>query len=290
MKNTEKYSLESPYKPNSNEVTNLTRYIREMSHIPRISPEEEKALGKRIQKGDQEAVNDLVKANLRLVLKIAKEYQNLGLDYMDLVSEGNLGLIRAAERFDPDRGCRFSTLCAIWVRQYMRRAIANQGRTVRLPVYLIDHIAKMRSAEIRLNSQLQREPTPEEIAAETGMTEQKILTMQRAQKSSFSMDDEEDTNSFHEKLVDENTISPQAHATQHNDYEYIEKAMVILDKREMDILSKRYGLGDGDNLSLSQVAKKYGLTRERIRQIQKTALNKLRSNLTLKDATLPAAA
>ena len=158
MKNTEKFELSTTYEPRSNEVTNLTRYLREMSEWDRISHDQEIELGKRVQAGDEEAVNELVKANLRLVLKIAKEYQNLGLEYMDLVSEGNLGLIRAAEKFDPEYGCRFSTLCAIWVRQFIRRALANQVRTVSLPVYLVDHIQKMRRAEIELNRRLKRPP------------------------------------------------------------------------------------------------------------------------------------
>jgi len=249
-------------------------------------------LGKRVQAGDKEAVNQLVKANLRLVLKIAKEYQNLGLEYMDLVSEGNLGLIRAAEKFDPEYGCRFSTLCAIWVRQFIRRALANQGRTVRLPVYLVDHIQKMRRAEIELNRRLKRPPMDEELAEATGMTLEKIQLMKRSQKASFSLDEDEneEVRSLHERLADENSPAPDVAATCDHDFAYIEKAMHILDEREYDIVRQRYGIGTGKNRSLGEIAKDYGLTRERIRQIQKTALNKLRSALTLKDAALPMAA
>ena len=206
MKNTEKFEVSTTYEPRSNEVTNLTRYLREMSEWDRISHDQEIELGKRVQAGDKEAVNQLVKANLRLVLKIAKEYQNLGLEYMDLVSEGNLGLIRAAEKFDPEYGCRFSTLCAIWVRQFIRRALANQGRTVRLPVYLVDHIQKMRRAEIELNRRLKRPPMDEELAEATGMTLEKIQLMKRSQKASFSLDEDEneEVRSLHERLADEN--------------------------------------------------------------------------------------
>ena len=214
MKNTEKFELSTTYEPRSNGVTNLTRYLREMSEWDRISHDQEIELGKRVQAGDEEAVNELVKANLRLVLKIAKEYQNLGLEYMDLVSEGNLGLIRAAEKFDPEYGCRFSTLCAIWVRQFIRRALANQGRTVRLPVYLVDHIQKMRRAEIELNRRLKRPPMDEELAEATGMTLEKIQLMKRSQKASFSLDEDEneEVRSLHERLADENSpalMSPQ---------------------------------------------------------------------------------
>ena len=286
MKNTEKFELSTTYEPRSNEVTNLTRYLREMSEWDRISHDQEIELGKRVQAGDEEAVNELVKANLRLVLKIAKEYQNLGLEYMDLVSEGNLGLIRAAEKFDPEYGCRFSTLCAIWVRQFIRRALANQGRTVRLPVYLVDHIQKMRRAEIELNRRLKRPPMDEELAEATGMTLEKIQLMKRSQKASFSLDEDEneEVRSLHERLADENSPAPDVAATCDHDFAYIEKAMDILDEREYDIVRQRYGIGTGKNRSLGEIAKDYGLTRERIRQIQKTALNKLRSSLTLKDA------
>jgi|TARA_B000000557_G_scaffold237620_1_gene214571 RNA polymerase primary sigma factor len=292
MKNTEKFELSTTYEPRSNEVTNLTRYLREMSEWDRISHDQEIELGKRVQAGDEEAVNELVKANLRLVLKIAKEYQNLGLEYMDLVSEGNLGLIRAAEKFDPEYGCRFSTLCAIWVRQFIRRALANQGRTVRLPVYLVDHIQKMRRAEIELNRRLKRPPMDEELAEATGMTLEKIQLMKRSQKASFSLDEDEneEVRSLHERLADENSPAPDVAATCDHDFAYIEKAMDILDEREYDIVRQRYGIGTGKNRSLGEIAKDYGLTRERIRQIQKTALNKLRSSLTLKDAALPMAA
>ena len=292
MKNTEKFELSTTYEPRSNEVTNLTRYLREMSEWDRISHDQEIELGKRVQAGDEEAVNELVKANLRLVLKIAKEYQNLGLEYMDLVSEGNLGLIRAAEKFDPEYGCRFSTLCAIWVRQFIRRALANQGRTVRLPVYLVDHIQKMRRAEIELNRRLKRPPMDEELAEATGMTLEKIQLMKRSQKASFSLDEDEneEVRSLHERLADENSPAPDVAATCDHDFAYIEKAMDILDEREYDIVRQRYGIGTGKNRSLWEIAKDYGLTRERIRQIQKTALNKLRSSLTLKDAALPMAA
>ena len=292
MKNTEKFEVSTTYEPRSNEVTNLTRYLREMSEWDRISHDQEIELGKRVQAGDKEAVNQLVKANLRLVLKIAKEYQNLGLEYMDLVSEGNLGLIRAAEKFDPEYGCRFSTLCAIWVRQFIRRTLANQGRTVRLPVYLVDHIQKMRRAEIELNRRLKRPPMDEELAEATGMTLEKIQLMKRSQKASFSLDEDEneEVRSLHERLADENSPAPDVAATCDHDFAYIEKAMHILDERECDIVRQRYGIGTGKNRSLGEIAKDYGLTRERIRQIQKTALNKLRSVLTLKDAELPMAA
>ena len=292
MKNTEKFEVSTTYEPRSNEVTNLTRYLREMSEWDRISHDQEIELGKRVQAGDKEAVNQLVKANLRLVLKIAKEYQNLGLEYMDLVSEGNLGLIRAAEKFDPEYGCRFSTLCAIWVRQFIRRALANQGRTVRLPVYLVDHIQKMRRAEIELNRRLKRPPMDEELAEATGMTLEKIQLMKRSQKASFSLDEDEneEVRSLHERLADENSPAPDVAATCDHDFAYIEEAMHILDERECDIVRQRYGIGTGKNRSLGEIAKDYGLTRERIRQIQKTALNKLRSVLTLKDAELPMAA
>ena len=292
MKNTEKFEVSTTYEPRSNEVTNLTRYLREMSEWDRISHDQEIELGKRVQAVDKEAVNQLVKANLRLVLKIAKEYQNLGLEYMDLVSEGNLGLIRAAEKFDPEYGCRFSTLCAIWVRQFIRRALANQGRTVRLPVYLVDHIQKMRRAEIELNRRLKRPPMDEELAEATGMTLEKIQLMKRSQKASFSLDEDEteEVRSLHERVADENSPAPDVAATCDHDFAYIEKAMHILDEREYDIVRQRYGIGTGKNRSLGEIAKDYGLTRERIRQIQKTALNKLRSVLTLKDAELPMAA
>ena len=273
----------------SKEATNLTRYLSEISEFQRITPEQERELGYRIQAGDQEAVNILVKANLRLVLKIASEYKNLGLEYMDLVSEGNIGLIKAAERFDPARGCRFSTLCAIWVRQSIRRAIANQGRTVRLPVYLADRIRKMREAEFDLNKKLRRLPTDEELANTTGISTENIQLMKRVRKTSYSLDenDNEEVCSLHERLADENSVAPDHAATRDHDFAYVEKAMKVLDERECDIVRQRFGIGTGRDRSLSQIAQDYGLTRERIRQIQKTAINKLRSTIALEAAALP---
>ena len=273
----------------SKEATNLTRYLSEISEFQRITPEQERELGYRIQAGDQEAVNILVKANLRLVLKIASEYKNLGLEYMDLVSEGNIGLIKAAERFDPARGCRFSTLCAIWVRQSIRRAIANQGRTVRLPVYLADRIRKMREAEFDLNKKLRRLPTDEELANTTGISTENIQLMKRVRKTSYSLDENENEEvcSLHERLADENSVAPDHAATRDHDFAYVEKAMKVLDERECDIVRQRFGIGTGRDRSLSQIAQDYGLTRERIRQIQKTAINKLRSTIALETAALP---
>ena len=273
----------------SKEAANLTRYLSEISEFQRITPEQERELGYRIQAGDQEAVNILVKANLRLVLKIASEYKNLGLEYMDLVSEGNIGLIKAAERFDPARGCRFSTLCAIWVRQSIRRAIANQGRTVRLPVYLADRIRKMREAEFDLNKKLRRLPTDEELANTTGISTENIQLMKRVRKTSYSLDENENEEvcSLHERLADENSVAPDHAATRDHDFAYVEKAMKVLDERECDIVRQRFGIGTGRDRSLSQIAQDYGLTRERIRQIQKTAINKLRSTIALETAALP---
>jgi len=273
----------------SKEAANLTRYLSEISEFQRITPEQEIEHGYRIQAGDQGAVNILVKANLRLVLKIASEYKNLGLEYMDLVSEGNIGLIKAAERFDPARGCRFSTLCAIWVRQSIRRAIANQGRTVRLPVYLADRIRKMREAEFDLNKKLRRLPTDEELANTTGISTENIQLMKRVRKTSYSLDenDNEEVCSLHERLADENSVAPDHAATREHDFAYVEKAMKVLDERECDIVRQRFGIGTGRDRSLSQIAQDYGLTRERIRQIQKTAINKLRSTIALEAAALP---
>lgn len=272
----------------SKEATNLTRYLREISAFQRITPEQEIDLGHRIQAGDQEAVNILVKANLRLVLKIASEYKNRGLEYVDLVSEGNIGLIKAAERFDPARECRFSTLCAIWVRQSIRRALANLGRTVRLPVYLADRIRKMGEAEFDLNKKLRRLPTDEELANTTGIPAEKIQLMKRVRKTSCSLDDDdnEEVRSLHERLADENSMSPDHAATCDHDFAYVEKAMKVLDKRECDIVRQRFGIGTGRDRSLGQIAQDYGLTRERIRQIQNTALNKLRSTIALEAAAL----
>ncbi len=260
-----------------------------MSGFGRITPEEEIELGHQIQAGDQNAVDALVKANLRIVLKIAKEYKNLGLDYMDLVSEGNLGLIRAAQRFDPDRGCRFSTLCVIWVRQYMRRALANQSRAVRLPVYLVDRMHKLNQAEAQLARRLKRLPSDEELAEVTNVELDKVKLMRRTRMSSYSLDEDEneEVRSLHERLADPNCAAPDMAATDGHDFDYIQEAMKTLDERECDVVCQRYGIGTGNDRSLNQIAKDYGLTRERIRQIQKTALNKMRSFIIMDSEALP---
>ena len=292
MKSRIPSTYETSFRASANEVSNLTRYLREMTHFGRITPEEEIELGHKIQAGDQNALDALVKANLRIVLKIAKEYKNLGLDYMDLVSEGNLGLIRAAERFDPDRGCRFSTLCVIWIRQFIRRALANQSRVVRIPVYLVDRIHKLNQAEALLTRRLNRLPSDEELAESTNVELDKIKLMRRTQMSSYSLDEDEneEVRSLHEKLADTNSTAPDVAATSDHDFNYIEKAMEVLDERECDVVRQRYGIGTGNDRSLEQIAKDYGLTRERIRQIQKTAINKLRSSIIMDSSALLQAA
>jgi len=278
-------------KDTKEELSSLKRYMADISSYSLLSREEERAIGVKALQGNDEAVQTLVKANLRLVIVVAKEYRNMGLPFLDLISEGNIGLFQAAKRFDPAKGNRFSTYCAIWIRQYIRRALGNQSRTIRIPVYLVDRMARMRRAEVELVHTLGRTPTDQELAQELDEKPDQIQMMRRKQQFTISLDDcyEESVQDLYERLADLNSQEIPDRVARTEEQELVHEAMQTLDDREKDIIINRFGLEGRPISTLEKIGLGYGLTKERMRQIQAVALEKLRARMNPDGALLQAA-
>lgn len=263
-------------------------YLREIGQTPLLTREEEVALAKRIKKGDQAARQHMIKANLRLVVKIAHDYANLGLPLLDLISEGNIGLMKAVERFDPKKGGKLSTYAAWWIKQSIKRALANQSKTIRLPVHLVDKIARMRRIAMQLAEEFGREPTDEELAEELGISAGKVAQLRTAAIRPASLDatvtQDEDSSSLGEIIGDESMLSPDQVLSNKNLQKAIQELLPILDERERKILSLRFGLDGKKELTLEDIGKKLRVTRERVRQLQNAALRKLKKALDKKDS------
>ena len=257
-------------------------YLREIGKIPLLSAEEEVALAKRVEKGDKEAKDQMAEANMRLVVSIAKKYVGRGLDLLDLVQEGNTGLLRAVEKFDPERGFKFSTYATWWIRQAITRAIADQSRTVRIPVHMRETINKMLRISRKLTQELGREPTNEEIAKEMEMDVDKIEHIQKISQEISSLDapvgGEDEDSKLGDFMEDEDSDTPEEAATAELLKEHVNEILEALSPREQKILKMRFGLEDGRNHTLEEVGQEFGVTRERIRQIESKALAKLRKN------------
>lgn len=254
-------------------------YLREIGKVPLLTPEEEIDLAARIKKGDKQAREHMIKANLRLVVKIARDYEGIGLPLLDLISEGNIGLMKAVERFDPSKGGKLSTYGSWWIKQSIKRALANQSKTIRLPVHLVDKISKMRRAGLRLQEELGREPTDEELAEELELTPARVRLMRRASIRPTSLDSpigDDDSNNFSEIVQDESAATPYEDLEEKTVTNMLREMVTTLDPREETILRYRYGLDGGPERTLEEVGQKFGVTRERIRQIQNIALRKLR--------------
>ena len=273
------------------ELSSLNRYMADISSYPLLSREEEKAIGVKAFQGNDQAVQTLVNSNLRLVIVVAKEYRNKGLPFLDLISEGNIGLFQAAKRFDPAKGTRFSTYCTIWIRQYIRRALGNQSRTIRLPVYLVDRMARMRRAEVELLHTLGRAPTDQELAQELNEKTDQIQMMRDKQQFTISLDDcyEESVQDLYERLADLNSQEIPDCLARTEEQGLVHEAMQALDDREKHIIINRFGLEGRPVSTLEKIGRRYGLTKERMRQIQAVALDKLRTQMNPDDALLQAA-
>jgi RNA polymerase primary sigma factor len=257
-------------------------YLREIGQVGLLTVQQEIDLASLIKKGDKEARDLMIKANLRLVVKIARDYEGFGLPLLDLVSEGNIGLMKAVERFDPNKGGKLSTYAAWWIKQSIKRALANQSKTIRLPVHLVDKIAKMRRAELKLHEELGREPTNEEVAAELDTTPQRIAQMRSASVRPASLDapiGDEDSNTYGEIVEDEAADTPYEQLEEKTVTDMLRDLVDTLDEREITILRYRFGLDGGPERTLEEVGEKFGVTRERIRQIQNIALRKLRKRI-----------
>ena len=259
--------------------TAIKLYLREIGQVKLLTPQEEIELAAKIKKGDKKAREHMIKANLRLVVKIARDYEGIGLPLLDLISEGNIGLMKAVERFDPKKGGKLSTYGSWWIKQSIKRALANQSKTIRLPVHLVDKISKMRRTAMRLQEELGHEPTDEELAAELGTTASRVAQMRTASIRPASLDapvGDDESNNFSEMVEDERATNPYEELEDKTVVNMLQDMVKHLDEREATILRYRFGLDGGSEKTLEEVGHKFGVTRERVRQIQNLALRKLR--------------
>ncbi len=261
-------------------------YLREIGETALLTRQEEVELAALIKQGDEEARQRMVKANLRLVVKIAHDYSRYGLPLLDLISEGNIGLMKAVERFDPAKGGKVSTYAAWWIKQSIKRALANQSKTIRLPAHLVDKIAKMRRASHKLAEDLGRDPNPEELAAALDVAPAVITHWQTVSMRPTSLDapiGDSDSSDFSEIIGDVNARSPFEDLSDSQLREEVELLLNHLDDREREILIHRYGLHEADVETLEVVGKRFNITRERVRQIQNSAVRKMRDMLYAQD-------
>ncbi len=254
-------------------------YLKEIGRISLLSQEEELELSKRVAEGDEQAKNTLAESNLRLVVSIAKRYVGRGLLFLDLIQEGNIGLMKAVDKFDYDKGYKFSTYATWWIRQAITRALADQARTIRVPVHMVETINKMTRIQRQLTLELNREPTEAEIAKKMGITEEKVREVIKISQDPVSLETpigEEDDSRLGDFVRDKETTSPEEYATNEILKEEIRNVLLTLQEREQEVLELRFGLVDGTCHTLEEVGKRFNVTRERIRQIEAKALRKLR--------------
>lgn len=257
-------------------------YLKEIGQTALLTIEEENALAARIKKGDKAARERMIKANLRLVVKIARDYEGYGVPLLDLISEGNIGLMKGVERFDPSKGAKLSTYSAWWIKQAIKRALANQGKTIRLPVHVVDKLFHIRRAEARLQEAFGREATDDEIASELDTTPDKIRELRTASQRPASLEAPlgyDSDNRVADVVADDNADDPYEELEGKANTAMLREVMKDLDPREVTILRYRFGLDGDDEKTLEEVGRKFGLTRERIRQIQEIALKKLRKKI-----------
>jgi RNA polymerase primary sigma factor len=254
-------------------------YLREIGQVKLLTREEENALAERIKRGDKEAREQMIKANLRLVVKIARDYEGFGLPLLDLISEGNIGLIKAVERFDPTKGAKLSTYAAWRIKQSIRQALADQSKTIRLPVHVIHELARIRRAESELRETLDREATDEEVADDLELNPKRVRQYREAARAPMSLDSpigSEDSMAISEIVADENAAAPFDELVRDNDHNLLLGVLSSIAARKREILAMRFGLEDGSSKTLEEVAEHFGISRERIRQIQEEALHEMR--------------
>ena len=254
-------------------------YLKEIGRISLLSADEESELALKIASGDESAKNILAESNLRLVVSIAKRYVGRGLLFLDLIQEGNIGLMKAVEKFDYDKGYKFSTYATWWIRQAITRALADQARTIRVPVHMVETINKMARIQRQMTLELNREPSEEELADKMGISVEKVREVMKISQDPVSLETpigEEDDSHLGDFIKDERSMSPEEYATNEILKEEIKNVLLTLQEREQEVLELRFGLVDGTSHTLEEVGKKFNVTRERIRQIEAKALRKLR--------------
>jgi RNA polymerase primary sigma factor len=265
-------------------------YLREISRTPLLTIEQETELAERIKCGDLAARDHMIRANLRLVVKIAGDYSGYGVSMSDLVSEGNIGLMKAVERFDPEKGGKLSTYAAWWIKQSIKRSLANQSKTIRLPVHMVDKIARMRRIASMLTEALGREPSDDELATELGLPRQKVAMLKQAALRPTSLDapvNEGEATEYGDIIGDEAASNPLDRLADSDMQDQLGDLLGILDERERRIIDGRFGLTGLKPMLLEDVGREFGVSRERIRQIQNSALNKMRRALMKKDQPAP---
>jgi len=270
----------------------LSLYMREVGEVDLLTPEEEIKLAARIKRGDSKARERMIRANLRLVVKIAREYEGYGLPLLDLINEGNMGLMRAVEKFDPAKGGKLSTYSSWWIKQSIRRGIANQAKTVRLPIHMLDKIAKVRRAVTKLTEELGQEPSDEELAMELGISTKRAGMLRSAGVRTSSIDaplGDDDTSRVGDIIPDERATTPYDQLEHKTMLALLDELIEHLPERELNILKLRFGLDGGPERSLEDIGKEFGVTRERIRQLQNLALEKLRKMIESREAVSIAA-
>jgi RNA polymerase primary sigma factor len=278
-----------------NNDTAIKVYLREIGRTPLLTPQQEIELARKIKSGDRRAYELMISSNLRLVVTIARDYANLGLPFLDLISEGNIGLMKAVERFDLSKRARLSTYAVWWIRQSIKRAISNQSKTVRLPVHLGDKISKMRRLALRMSEELGREPTDDELSAEIGIAGEKVSELRSVGIRPASLDapiSDDGLTEFGESVADEEALTPFELLRDKDLHHKVGGLLKELDDREKKIISQRFGFDGGGRKTLQQIGNKLGVSRERIRQLENVALVKLRRALSQKEGPieLPVAA
>ena len=264
------------------EQESLNIYLQQISSIPLITVQDEIELAELIQKGDLKAREKMITANLRLVVKIAQYYANIGLSLLDLINEGNIGLMKAVERFDPTKGGKLSTYAAWWIKQSIKRALANQSKTIRLPVHMVDRVTQMRRTSAELAERIGRDPTDDELASEMNLPISRVAHLKSVSKKPASLDSplgEDENSTLGEVVADDNAINPSEQLQSKSLIGDVNIVLSKLDPREADIIRLRFGLEGRDPLTLEQVGAKIGVTRERVRQLQEQALRQLRKNM-----------
>jgi len=264
----------------------LQLYMQEIGKTPLLTREEEIKLASRIKRGDKRARERMINANLRLVVKISYDYANFGMPLLDLINEGNIGLMKAVERFNPKKGAKLSTYAALWIRQSIRRALSNQSKTIRLPVHIVDKVHKLHRASIELTEKLGREPSDAELAKRLGMAPAKVTQLRTYGVTPASLDapiGDEDDSRFSDIVQDEGAMTPYELLRVKTMRQEIRQHLKFLAPREAEILTMRYGLDGKEPRTLDDVGKKFKVTRERIRQIQEIALAKLRHRVETLD-------
>lgn len=257
-------------------------YMQNIGQYPLVTPKEEVELAAKIAAGDGEARAKLIRSNLRLVVKIAHDFKGLGLPLLDLISEGNIGLMRAVEKFDPSKGAKLSSYAAWWIKQSMRRALANQARTIRIPVQSATKISKIQAARVKLTEELGREPSDKEIAAEVNLTERTVTGLRLGRTTTISLHDpiqHGEDGEFRDIIADDKTTAPDELVQDEETLTHMLRLTDRLEERERTILNLRFGLNGERAKTLEEVSQKIGRTRERVRQIQNQALEKLRAML-----------